>query len=192
MNEWVFGAVLALAGLVLWGFMFLLWKGNVEGGMLIRPRVSWKEFKKLGRLADGVPGPWDYHTNGWGDVLALPLINFAVGVTVYQQGADWQAVLVSGLLGFLASYGFFRMATKPKRAAQDIDWWFRFADKQVHVSLAGWIHLVYFAFQAGITALGVGYLVTSRMTVPITVVGLAGAFLYFTAFVADKAEGHFD
>lgn len=196
MEEWAFGFVLAMAGLALWGSMFWIWREGVEGKVLglYRPRVSWREFKRLGRLADGVPGPWDYHTNGWGDVFALPLIDFAVGAAVYKQGVDWQAVLVAGLMGFLASYAFFRMATKPRRAKQDIDWWFRFkpTDKSVYVTLAGRIHLAYFALQTGIAVLGIGYLVTSRMPFPTMIVGAIGAFLYVSAFVADKAEGHFD
>lgn len=172
--------------------MFWIWMGEAEEGVLGRPRVSWKEFKDFGRAAGGVPGPWDYWTNGPADVFALPLINFAVGVAAYREGPDWNSVLVAGLLGFLVAYAFFRVATKQRRAERDIDWWFRFADKRVRVSLAGYIHLVYFTFQADIAILGVGYLVTSRMTLPLVTVGLAGAFLYLVAFVADKAEGHFD
>lgn len=172
--------------------MFWIWEGDTREGVLGRPRVPWKEFKNLGRTAGGVPGPWDYWTNGPADVFALPLINFAVGVAAYREGPDWNSVLVAGLLGVLASYGFFRMATRQKRAERDIDWWFRFADKRVYVSLAGYIHLAYFASQVGIAILGAGYLVTSRMTIPIAALGLAGASLFVTAFLTDKAQGHFD
>ncbi len=173
----------------------------------MRPRVPWKHFSPA-KKAFGVPGPWDYWTNGAGDVFCLPLFDFAVGMIFFQNQNDvyWWVRLAAIFVGVGCAYCFYRMATKLSRALADIDWWFKLQEVQgvggletfvlgrakVDVSIAGWVHLVYYAFQWAIGLLGIWLAFVKGDGWPIFVaIGLVGVAGYAVTYVLDLAQGHF-
>lgn len=200
MNEWVFGTQLAAFGLFFWFLILVVWRVEVKHRKS-RPRRKWNEKEPK----DGVPSLLDYATGGFGDLVALPLLDFAVGTMVYREGVGSNVFLVALLVGIVAAYLFYRMATLMKRAAKDIDWWFRFlgvrigwqswglGSAKVRVSLAGYVHLVYYAFQWAVAALGVWFVFIQREGWPVlAALGLFSVIVYLGTFGWDYKKGHFD
>ncbi len=149
-------------------------------------------------------GPWDYLTNGPGDVFALPLLDFAVGSMMYRQGASEVLLAAACFVGLLGAYYFWRTAIKYSRASQDKDWWFRFRGmrdgwsakvlgaSRVDMTTAGAIHLVYYAVQVAMASLAVWYFIILREGWMFPgIIGLAGALAYVSTYVIDLRQGKF-
>lgn len=199
MNEWRFGAGLALIALLIWFLILIVWRMEVKRGKA-RPRRKWSEKEPK----DGVPSLVDYATGGFGDLAALPFLDFAVGSIVYREGVGLNVFLVALLVGIVATYLYYRLATMVKRAVKDIDWWFRFlgirggwrswvlGSAKVHVSSAGYVHFVYYTFQWAVAALGVWFVFIQREGWPVlAVLGLFGAIVYLSTFGWDLKKGRF-